>query len=440
MVVARRPTIDSRELADLDEAVAARGGWSSSSRSTSTVSRRWSRRSPAGQPRADARAAVHAASAGLPAVAVAVAARRAGHPSPALVARVQRRLALLDPAAAGLARVLALRLDLADDRCCADGVRGHRRREPRSPRRMRTLRDEGLLVPGTETMIPAVAEALLAELPAAERRRVHEAVARALVGAGADPLAAATQLRAARALTPGRGGGLPRRPATGCASTTRRPRSAGTTTRSSRAPTPAAVAAGRAEAAALLGLPVDRRPARGARATRTGWRSSTARSRPTRAGPTGPPRRCSAAADPGPLLAVPSLVATGRLDDGPRGRRERSRRAGRRCAALAEAALAAAADPAAAVPLLIEAAEAAGARRRRPWCCRTPPHALGALVAVDGRRRGLGRAPAGAGARRPASAAGRRRRGTGCCWPGYGCGPAGTTPRWPSSAGSADAS
>src|SRR5436190_1421005 len=51
------------------------------------------------------------------------------------------------------------------------------------------------------TRRPAVADALLTDLPPAERGRAHDAVARALLDAGADPIVAATQLRAARAGT-----------------------------------------------------------------------------------------------------------------------------------------------------------------------------------------------------------------------------------------------
>ncbi len=51
----------------------------------------------------------------MPAIAAAIADAAADQPVPALVARVQRRLAVLEPATAALARVLALRLDIGDD-------------------------------------------------------------------------------------------------------------------------------------------------------------------------------------------------------------------------------------------------------------------------------------------------------------------------------------
>src|SRR5690606_2777583 len=115
-----------------------------------------------------------------------------------LIARIHRRLTMLPPTVAALATVLALRLDLPDTVLAAAS-----RLEPSDlGPAIRELTDQGMVVPGTEAMIPAVADALLADLPATERRRVHEAVASALVAVGADPLTAATQLRAARAYVP----------------------------------------------------------------------------------------------------------------------------------------------------------------------------------------------------------------------------------------------
>jgi DNA-binding CsgD family transcriptional regulator len=134
------------------------------------------------------------------------------------------------------------------------------------------------------------------------------------------------------------------------------------------------VAAGRAEVAALLGRPVDVDTgptdarvalAAGAGAAHQG-RSDRAADALLAAGP------------PGPMLAVPALVATGRLDqahaaaatgDGPLPLRR-----------LAEAVLAVG-DPTAAVPLLIEAAEAVEAAAPTAVLPDTP-HALGAIVAV----------------------------------------------------------
>ncbi|MPZ84029.1 MAG: LuxR family transcriptional regulator, partial [Actinophytocola sp.] len=167
MVMSRRPTIDRPELAELDEAVSATGGVElmgplgrdELAALVATVT---------GRPVSpETAAAVHDASAGLAAVAVAVAAAEGPDPAPALVARVQRRFAILPPDVGAVGRVLALRLDLTDDMLAtaAELPAGS------LPAPLRTLRDEGLLVPGGERMIPAVAEAVLGELPAAERRR-----------------------------------------------------------------------------------------------------------------------------------------------------------------------------------------------------------------------------------------------------------------------------
>jgi DNA-binding CsgD family transcriptional regulator len=366
VVMARRPTIAGPELAELDEVVAARG--------------RVEQLAPLGVDEVATLVAglgggadpaqVHAASAGLPALAHACAQAPAGGPAPALLARVQRRLAVLAPLPAGLARLLALRLELGDVVLAeaagvdADAVAGA----------LRELRDEGMLGPGDE-MVPAVAEAVLAELSAAERRRVHDAVARALVATGADPLRAAGQLRAARAATPA---AAPWYAAAGERLRLTDPAAAlGWFDDAVEAGAdPATVAAGRAEAGALLGLAVD--------VTRTGegagrlalvegaveaHQGRAARSAAALAG----------SAPPGPVLAVPALVATGDLAraralapdpaDPPALRR------------LAEALVVAATDPMAAVPLCIEAAEAA---ERNPPALVLPdsPHALGALVAV----------------------------------------------------------
>src|SRR5262249_52776056 len=100
--------------------------------------------------------------------------------------------------AAELARVLALRLDLDDDTLAAAAAIPR----DRLPDALRALRDAGMLVPGRERMIPAVAEVVLTEQPAAARRAVQDRIPRALLAAGTHPLQAAAQLRAARARTP----------------------------------------------------------------------------------------------------------------------------------------------------------------------------------------------------------------------------------------------
>jgi DNA-binding CsgD family transcriptional regulator len=175
-----------------------------------------------------------------------------GAPAPALVARVQRRFAVLAPEVAAVARVLALRLELADDALAAAGAT-----DPAGVADiMRTLRDEGLLVPGEERMIPAVAVAVFGELSAAERRRLHEAAGRALLDTGADPVATAIQLRAARTRTPAV---APIYVRAGEATRFTDPAAALAwfDDADEAGADPADTAAGRAEAAVLLGLPVD---------------------------------------------------------------------------------------------------------------------------------------------------------------------------------------
>ena len=404
MLIARRPTIDGPELADLDEAVAAGGvevaeplDRDQVAAVVATVTGKTV--SP------ETAAAVHEASAGLAAVAAAIAenlavslglrtdARSAGTkgagpgggagrgggvavagarpvpgrvaavleaPAPALVARVQRRFAVLGPDVATVARVLALRLELDDAvLATAAGVAGDT-----LAGMLRTLRDEGLLVPGEERMIPAVALAVFGELSAAERRRLHDGVGRALVAAGADPVATATQLRAARVRTP-----------TVAAVYVK----AGEATRfadpaaalawfddaDEAGADPADTAAGRAEAGALLGLPVDVDPQTAdPRLARLAGAAAAQDGRTERAADT------LLAADP--PLAVPVLVGVGRLEQAA---------AAAKGDRFAEAALVAAEDPDAAVPLLIEATEAA--ERATPAAVLPDtPQALGAIVAV----------------------------------------------------------
>jgi DNA-binding CsgD family transcriptional regulator len=372
MAIARRPTVDRPALAELDQAVAAQGqveqlgplGGEALATLVSTVI--------GGPAPPELVGTVRDASAGHPAVAVAVAGTPTG-PPPALVAHVQQRLALFNGPTATLARTLALRLDLPDDVLTAAGDLT----TIQLAAAMRELRDSGMLVPGGERMIPAVAQAVLAELPPAERRALHDAVAGALTAAGSDPVAAATQLSAARART-GRAAEVYR----AAADRLRFDDPAAALTWYDDAldagADPAALAAGRAEAAALLGRPVDvdDQPAAPADATRIALAAGAVAAQQGRAARAA--EALLAAGPPGPVLAAPTLVAVGRLDDartaagtgGPVALR-----------LLAEAALVAG-GPTAALPLLIEAAEAVEAT---PPALVMPdtPHALGAIVAVS---------------------------------------------------------
>ncbi|WP_240670456.1 helix-turn-helix transcriptional regulator [Actinoplanes solisilvae] len=366
MAISRRPTIDRPELAGLDEVVAADGvellgplDRDGVARLVATVT---------GRPVSpEIVAAVLEASAGMPAVAAAVATA-----SPVLVVRLQRRFAVLNRPVITAARVLALRLDLTDHVLAAaaglevDGLAAG----------LRTLRDEGLLVPDGERMIPAVADAVLGELPPAERRRIHDAVAGALLSAGTDPAGAAVQLRAAEVRTPAA--------ATVYAQAGERLRFSDPAAAvawfddaADAGGDPAALVEGRAEAGALLGLPVevDRFALGMAGSTRLALVAGAVAAHEGRTARAA--ELLLDAAVPGPVLAVPALAGVGRVAEARAVADSPGPTALRR---WAEAMLAAG-DPLTALPLLIEAAEAV---EREPPAYVLPdtPHAVGALLAV----------------------------------------------------------
>lgn len=410
MVISRRPTIEQPELSDLDEAVSAGMSPPSGTKPPSGSSPPSGTSPPGIEPPGgmaqfggvellgpldrdgvarlvaavtgrpvspDAAAAVFEASAGLPAVAAAVATAPPDQPAPALLARVQRRFAVLDRGVVSAARVLALGLDLADHVLAAAAGIDPAGLAPA----LRSLRDEGLLVPDGERMIPAVAAAVLAELPAVERRRIHDAVAGALLAAGADPVVAAGQLRAARAGTPAaaavyREAGERLRFADPAAAVSWFDDAA------DAGGDPAGLAAGRAEAGALLGLPVDvdpfapgqpaRAPAVASRIALVAGAVAAHQGRAARAADL-----LLGAAAPGPVLAVPALIGIGRAGQA---RASAGDPAPAALLRFAEGALAAG-EPAAALPLLIEAAEAVE-RGAPAIVLPDTPHAVGAVVAV----------------------------------------------------------
>ncbi|MBB4910934.1 LuxR family transcriptional regulator [Actinophytocola algeriensis] len=351
LAIARRPTITSRALAELDELAAADGVEVLAPLDRDGVAALLAE--VTGRPVSpDVAVRAHEASAGMP-VVVALSRDRG-----ALVARMQRCLAVLPEEAAAVARLLALRLDLPDD------VLG-------GAATMRTLKEAGLLEPGGERMIPALADVVLDELSPPERRSLHDTAARAMLATGADPVATATQLRAARIRTPAaaqvylRAGEQTRfTDPTAALSWFDDATDAGAD--------PTAVAPGRAEAATLLGLTTDVEPGAGRLALVAGAAAAhdgrTARAADALL--TAPP--------PGLLLAVPLLAATGRLGEA------RDHRPGDGTGPLARfaaAAVVAAEDPEAAVPLLIEAAE--DVERATPTAVLPDtPHAIGAVVAV----------------------------------------------------------
>lgn len=367
MILARRPSVTGPGLADLDDALAARGavellGPLDDEALAALLG-------PANAHRLEQ---VRQHSGGLAALAALIASVPPGERPPALVARVQRRIALLDRSSAALARLLSLGLALPDGvLSVAAGIDADE-----TAAGLRRLREEGLVDPDGEEMIPAVAEIVAADLSPAQLRLLHDTVARALLDVGADVLPAAQRMRAARLRTP---------------SAALIYRTAGERLRFDD-PLQAlrwldeAVDAGldpdraaplRAEAGLMLGAAedVDLVPAG---PHEVEWVRRVEGAQAAHAG------RAGRAADLlveggslGRLLAVPSLVATGRLAeaqdcaDGP------GPLALRR---LAEAALAVT-EPDAAVPLLIEAAEALG-RGRVGVVLPDTPQALAAPVAV----------------------------------------------------------
>jgi len=370
LVIARRPTIPTRTHAELDEAVGGQVEQLRPLDDTGVAQMLGARTGRAVSP--DQVADVLARSGGLPAVVAALAEAPADGPNPALVARIHRRLTMVPPGVVALARLLALRLDLPDTVLAAASRLDPSELGPA----IRELTDQGMIAPGSEAMIPAVAEALLADLPAAERRRVHESVASALIAVGADPVTAATQLRAARAYVPAS--------AVVFAAAAERLRFDDPAAAlgwyddaATAGADPASIAVGRAEVAVLLGLstdaPVAASPDQASRAAIVAGVIEAHHGRCDRAA-----EALVAAGGPGPLLAVPSLVAVGDLAraqsidvsgvDAPVALRR-----------LAEAALTAATRPAAAVPLFIEAAEAL---ERTPGTIVLPDtaHALGAVL------------------------------------------------------------
>jgi DNA-binding CsgD family transcriptional regulator len=379
MVLARRPTIDRPELAELDEAVAAGGGVDVLAPLDFEQTRALIAAVTGGPCSAETAQTVLAASGGLPAIAVMLAtvsgAGAAAGPPPMLAARLQRRMAMLAPQQAHTARLLALRLQISDDALAlACGLD-----PPGLEAALQVLRDNGMLVAGTEQMIPAVADTLLAGLAGGQRRRLHDDVARALVATGAAPSAAATQLRAARAR------GVAAAAAYLAAGEDLRFTDPAAAVgwfddAADAGALDAAVAPGRAEAGVLLGMP-DNPDAIGlterdtARLSLVAGAVAAHQGRADRAVAallTAPP--------PGPEMAVLALVATGQLEVAQKVDSDAGDKAPAGLRLLAETALACP-DPATALPLAIEAAEALE-RTAPSHLLLDTPHALGAVLAV----------------------------------------------------------
>ena len=371
MLLARRPVVTGPQLAELDAVLAARGAVEVLHPLDEAAVR-----GLLGADDAHRAGEVLEASCGHAAVAAALAAAGPGTAPAALVARVQRSLARLDPSEQLVARALSLRLDLGDGVLSA--VSGLPL--PQVAAALAELRDAGFLDPAGEAMIPAVAAVMAAEQPPAQRRLLHDAVARALLDTGSDVVAAAHAMRGVRLRTPAA--------AQVYLTAGRRLRfedpaqalrwldeavDAGLD--------PARAAVVRGETGLLLGLGDELEPLPEGAGDDAEWAH---RVEGVYAAHSGRSARAAelllAGGDLGRLLAVPSLVAVGRPDDARRYAADgRGPVALRR---LAEAALALP-DPAEAVPLLIEAAEALG-RGRLGAVLPETPQALAAPVAVLG--------------------------------------------------------
>lgn len=375
MVITRRPTLDRPTLAALDREVANQpagivpGGIEQLH--PFTDAELTALLSP--DPPPERVVELRQASAGHPVVAVALASSPELIPPPELVAWVQRQLALLPATTADLARVLALRLGLPDAALAAAA----RLAPDQLAAATRELRDHGLLVPDGDGMIPAVAQAIVATLTPTERRRLLDDAAGALLAAGGDLVAAATALAAAHARTD-RAGQVYRAAADQLRFTDPATALSWYEDASAAGVAPTELAAGVAEVSALLGRPVELDPPAGlAPAERTrvvlaGGAAAAQQARTNRAADT-----LLAAEPPGPVLAVPALVAAGRLGEARSAIDTAAPTVLRR---FAEAVLHVS-DPEAALPLLIEAAEAVEATPPEMVLPDTP-HALGAVMAV----------------------------------------------------------
>lgn len=373
LVIARRPSIDSPALADLDGVAAARGRVERLQPLGAHEMAELARRRTGELLAPDAAASLVAHSAGLPAVAATLIAASPGEIPADLVARVHRRITALDPDVARLLRVLALGLEL-DDTVLAAAAGST---PPQLMAAMRELRDSGLLAADGERVVPAVAASVLADLTPTERRGLHDLVGSAMLSAATDPVVSAVQLRTARARS---------------ALAAQAYQSAGERLRFSdpaaalgwfddaveAGADPRGVAIARAEAATTLGVAIDPDavptpdPADAARLQLVVGAMAAHQGRADRSA-----QALLDAGALGPCLAVPALVATGRLDEA---RRAATGPAAAPIRLLAQAVINSA-QTAVALPLFIEAAEALETAPP-PLVLPDTPHALGALIAV----------------------------------------------------------
>lgn len=372
MVITRRPTLDRAALAALEEAIVSADGVVEALKPlTAAEMSRLIRTLRGSAPESSEVERITVESGGLPGIAAAIIAadgRDAGA-SAALRARIQQRLALAGGKATQVCRVFALDADLDDDVICRAAGTDH----GELAATLRELRDAGLIGADGQQLVPAVAAAVKAELSAVELRRVHDDVAKALIESGSPPLLAATQLRAARvrsqmaAQVYTKAGDELRftDPETALAWYDDAVE-AGTV--------PDAVSAGQAEAAALLGRPIEVNYHADSRLALVEGAVETHQGRAARAVDT-----LVSAGPIGQILAVPMLMSLGRRDEAVDITRETGNVAVwlRR---FAEATVAVV-DPSQSIPLFIEAAEVM--ERSTPAVVSPDtPHAVGAIVAT----------------------------------------------------------
>jgi DNA-binding CsgD family transcriptional regulator len=352
VVIARRPTLRAPQLAALDDALAARGEVEL-------------------LPTPDA----DADDGGLPGWS---------GDADAVRTRVQRRLALLPPPSAQLVRVLSLDLGLTGDALAAAARLGAADLAPA----LRATHDAGF-TDAAERLVPAVARALRESLTPSEERALLDVAAAAVTGTpGADVVATAERLRSAGARSAAVGAVF---------------RAAGDRLRLTdpaaavgwyddavdAGDDAAAAAAGRAEAAVLLGEPVDATTVTAAGGTGEG--DAPAGDEATRlavalgaaAAADGRPGRAvehlRAGGDTGAALAAALGWTAGVPAPGTEAAQPRPSRSPW-LSRFAEAARTAAQDPHATIPTLIEAAEAL--ETAPPAVLPDTPHAVAAVLAV----------------------------------------------------------
>lgn len=375
LLISRRPTITAPELADLDAVAATYGRIVELEPLTETETGRLIAEVTGSPVDLDRITAIHRTAAGLPVWVAALADN--GDPAP-IRARIARILGAPDSTLARVAAALTMDIDLADD-LLARVAQAH---DDEVVTAVHELAEAGLLAPGTERLVPLVAETCAAMIPPSQRRRLHRDAGSAL--SAVDPVRAAEHLRQAGATSADSANVYAR---------------AGERLRFidpaaaiewfdlavATGADPVATTDARTHADVLLGNAVQIDGT-----LSTGYIAGVAAAhagRPARAADA-----LAASAPPGPLLGVVPLVTTGRIDEAhavvrstiaaavstyPRPPDPVPPGAHR----LAEGALALVADPGTALPLLIEAAEI---YEQAPLNAVFPdtPHAVAAVAAV----------------------------------------------------------